>query len=33
MNIICTAGRRLRQWRSSIEVQDVCYRIITLMAA
>ena len=33
MNIICTAGRQLRQWRGSIEVQDVCDRIMTLMAA
>jgi transcriptional regulator with XRE-family HTH domain len=33
MNIICTAGRQLRQWRNSVEVQDVCDRIMTLMAA
>jgi hypothetical protein len=33
MNIICTVGRQLRQWRSSAEVQDVCDRIMTLMAA
>jgi transcriptional regulator with XRE-family HTH domain len=33
MNIICTAGRQLRQWRGSIEVQDVYDRIMTLMAA
>jgi hypothetical protein len=33
MNIICAAGRRLRQWRGSTEVQDVYDRIMTLMAA
>jgi transcriptional regulator with XRE-family HTH domain len=33
MNIICTAGRQLRQWRGSMEVQDVYDRIMTLMAA
>jgi transcriptional regulator with XRE-family HTH domain len=33
MNIICTAGRQLRRWRDSTEVQDVYDRIMALMAA
>jgi tetratricopeptide (TPR) repeat protein len=33
MTIICSAGRQLRRWRDSAEVQDVCDRIMALMAA
>ena len=33
LNVICTAGRQLRQWRRSAEVQDVYDRIMALMAA
>ena len=33
MNIICTAGRQLRRWRSSTGVLNVYDRIMTLMAA
>jgi tetratricopeptide (TPR) repeat protein len=33
MNVICSAGRRLRPWRASADVQDVYDRIMTLMAA
>src|SRR3984885_351751 len=33
MNIICTAGRQLRQWRGSNEGQGVYERVMTLMAA
>jgi tetratricopeptide (TPR) repeat protein len=33
MTIICSAGRQLRRWRDSAEVQDICDRIMALMAA
>lgn len=33
MTIICSAGRQLRRWRDSPEVQDVSDRIMALMAA
>jgi tetratricopeptide (TPR) repeat protein len=33
MTIICSAGRQLRRWRDSADVQDVCDRIMALMAA
>ncbi len=33
MTIICSAGRQLRRWRGSTEVQDVYDRIMALMAA
>jgi tetratricopeptide (TPR) repeat protein len=33
MNVICSAGRQLRRWRGSAEVQDAYDRIMTLMAA
>jgi hypothetical protein len=33
MTIICSAGRQLRRWRGSPEVQDVSDRIMALMAA
>ncbi len=29
----CSAGRQLRRWRDSAEVQDVYDRIMALMAA
>ena len=33
MTIICSAGRQLRRWRGSTDVQDVYDRIMALMAA
>jgi hypothetical protein len=33
LTIICSAGRQLRRWRDSAEVQDVYDRIMALMAA
>ena len=33
MTVICGAGRELRRWRDSAEVQDVYDRIMALMAA
>jgi hypothetical protein len=33
LNVIFGAGRELRRWRQSSEVQDVYDRILTLMAA
>jgi transcriptional regulator with XRE-family HTH domain len=33
LNVICGAGRELRRWRRSAEVQDVYDRIMALMAA
>jgi hypothetical protein len=33
LNIICSAGRQLRRWRDSAQVQDICDRIMALMAA
>jgi hypothetical protein len=33
MNEIVGAGRELRRWRGSADVQNVCDRIIALMAA
>jgi tetratricopeptide (TPR) repeat protein len=33
MTIICSAGRQLRRWQDSAEVQDICDRIMALMAA
>jgi len=33
MNVIFGAARELRRWRRSADVQDVCDRIMALMAA
>jgi transcriptional regulator with XRE-family HTH domain len=33
LNIICSAGQQLRRWRDSADVQDICDRIMALMAA